>query len=182
MRLILWSFRYPFFFSGRSAWKSIFITFFGSVRNKHNILSFWVNMQWFYPVLNVYKMACEFLSSQKLLQLLHQQTPYQLVLMLIYNAILKLAELVPHLFLFSSRNSVALDIYLGKRRTIEPLLMMLFIANFKKGSPGTKRQSSRSFRKCTCLFSACVISFTQKVQQIRDTYFFLSRQWTGIKY
>ena len=121
-------------------------------------------------------MACEFLSSQKLLQLLHQQTAYQLVLMLIYNAILKPAELVPHLFLFSSRNSVALDIYLGKRRTIEPLLMMLFIANFKKGSPGTKRQSSRSFRKCTCLFSACVISFTQKVQQIRDTYFFLSRQ------
>ena len=77
-------------------------------------------------------MACEFLSSQKLLQLLHQQTPYQLELMLIYNAILKLAELVPHLFLFSSRNSVVLDIYLGKRRTIEPLLTMLLLQILKK--------------------------------------------------
>ena len=92
--------------------------------------------------------------------------------MVIYYATLKLAELVPRLFLLLSKNLVALDIYLGKRRTIEPLLTMLFIANFSNGFSGTKQQSSRSFRKCTYLFSACVTSFTHKVQQIRDTYFF----------
>ena len=134
-------------------------------------------------------MACEFLSSQKLLQLLHQQPPYQLALMVIYYATLKLAELVPRLFLLLSKNLVALDIYLGKRRTIEPLLTILFIANFSIGFSGTKRQSSRSFRKCTYLFSACVTSFTHKVQQIRDTYFLsfkticyeqvLSHAWWG---
>ena len=82
------------------------------------------------PVLNAYKIVCEFLSLQKLLQLPHQQPPYQLVLMMIYNATLKLAELVPCLFLLSSKNSAALDIYLGKRRTTELLLTMLFIVNF----------------------------------------------------
>ena len=92
--------------------------------------------------------------------------------MVIYNATLKLAELALHLFLLSSKNSVTIDIYLGKRRTIEPLLTILFIVNFSIGFSGTKRQSSRSFRKCTYLFSAYVISFTHKVQQIRDTYFF----------
>ena len=125
-------------------------------------------------VLNAYKMACEFLLSPKLLQLLHQQPPYQLVLILIviFNATLKLAELAPCLFLHSSKNSLALDIYLGKRRTIEPLLTKLFIVNFSNGFSGTKPQSSRSFRKCTYLFSAYFISFTHKVQQIRDIYSF----------
>ena len=119
-------------------------------------------------------MACEFLLSPKLLQLLHQQPPYQLVLILIviFNATLKLAELAPCLFLHSSKNSVALDIYLGKRRTIERLLTKLFIVNFSNGFSGTKPQSSRSFRKCTYLFSAYFISFTHKVEQIRDIYSF----------
>ena len=66
------------------------------------------------PVINAYKIACDFLSWQKLLQLRRQQPPYQLVLMVICNATLKLAELVPRLFLRSSKNSVAFDIYLGK--------------------------------------------------------------------
>ena len=104
------------------------------------------------PVINAYKIGCDFLLWQKLLQLLHQQPPYQLVLMVIYNATLKLAELALHLFLLSSKNSVTIDIYLGKRRTIEPLLTILFIANFSNGFSGTKQQSSRSFRKCTYLF------------------------------
>ena len=64
------------------------------------------------PVINAYKIGCDFLPWQKLLQLLHQQPPYQLVLMVIYNATLKLAELVPRFFLLSSK--VAFDIYLGK--------------------------------------------------------------------
>ena len=64
------------------------------------------------PVINAYKIGCDFLPWQKLLQLLHQQPPYQLVLMVIYNATLKLAELVPCFFLLSSK--VALNIYLGK--------------------------------------------------------------------
>ena len=102
-----------------------------------------------------------------------KQPPYQLVLMVICYATLKLAELVPRLFLLLSKNLVELEIYIfGKRRTIEPLLTMLFIANFSNGFSGTKQQSSRSFRKCTYLFSACVTSFAHKVQQIRDTYFF----------
>ena len=77
------------------------------------------------------------------------QPPYQLVLMVICNATLKLAELVPCLFLLSSKNSVAFDIYLGKWQTVEPLLTILFIVNFSNEFSGTKRQSSRSFRKCT---------------------------------
>ena len=102
-----------------------------------------------------------------------KQPPYQLVLMVICYATLKLAELAPRLFLLLSKNLVELEIYIfGKRRTIEPLLTMLFIANFSNGFSGKKQQSSRSFRKCTYLFSACVTSFTHKVQQIRDTYFF----------
>ena len=113
-----------------------------------------------------------FLSWQKVLQLLHQQPPYQLVLMVICNATLKLAELVPRLFLRSSKNSVAFDIYLGKWHTVQPMLTMLFIVHFSNGFSETKRQSSRSFRKCTYLFPAYVISFIHKFQQIRDTYFF----------
>ena len=66
------------------------------------------------PVTNAYKIACDFLSWQKLLQLLHKQPPYQLVLMVICYATLKLAELVPCLFLLSGKNSVAFDIHLGK--------------------------------------------------------------------
>ena len=145
MRLTFWSFRPSFFFSGRCAWKRLSIIFFESVINKHNIIFFWFNT----PVINAYKIACDFLPWQKLLQLLHQLPPYQLVLMVIFNATLKLAELIPRIFLLSSKNSVAFDIYLGKWQTVEPLLTMLFIVNFSNEFPGTKRQSSRSFRKCT---------------------------------
>ena len=141
MRLPFWSSRPSFSFSGRCAWKSLSIIFFESVINKHNIIFFWFNT----PVINAYKIACGFLPWQKLLQLLHQQPPYQLVLMVIFNATLKL----PRLFLLSSKNSVAFDIYLGKWQTAEPLLTMLFIVNFSNELSGTKRQSSRSFTKCT---------------------------------
>ena len=108
----------------------------------------------------------------KLFKLRRQQPPYQLVLMVICNATLKLAELVPRLFLRSGKNSVAFDIYWGKWHTLQPMLTMLFIVNFSNGFSETKRQSSRSFRKCTYLFSAYVISFIHKFQHIRDTYFF----------
>ena len=64
-------------------------------------------------VLNAYKMACEFSLSQKLLQSIHQQPPYQPVLMVICYATLKLAELVPHLFLLLSKNLVELEIFIS---------------------------------------------------------------------
>ena len=145
MRLTFWSFRPSFFFSGRCAWKSLSIIFIESVINKHNIIFFWFNT----PVINAYKIAHDFLPWQKLLQLLHQQPPYQLLLMVIFNATLKLTELVPPFFLLSSKNSVAFNIYLGKWQTVESLLTMLFIVNFSNEFSGTKRESSRSFRKCT---------------------------------
>lgn len=48
------------------------------------------------------------------LHLLNLQTPIQPVSMVIYNAALKLAEFIPSMFLLSSQNLVAIDIFLGK--------------------------------------------------------------------
>lgn len=62
------------------------------------------------PVLNTYKTACDFLSWQRLFHLLHLQPPIQLVPMMTYGAMLKLAELVLPLSLLLSENVVALYI------------------------------------------------------------------------
>ena len=72
--------------------------------------------------------------------------------MVIYDATLKLAELVPPLFLLSSKISAARDVSLGKWLTVELLLAMLFIVNFSDKFSGTKQQSSNSSRKCTYFF------------------------------
>ena len=62
------------------------------------------------PALTICKTACDFLSWQRLFHLFHLQPPNQLILMVTYDATLKLAELEPPLSLRLSETVMTLYI------------------------------------------------------------------------